>query len=36
MWSIVHPLLNFKSTAIPYQHWCYAHPNYQRIVVPII
>jgi hypothetical protein len=35
MWSIVHPLLNFKLAAIPSQHWCYACPTYQRIVVPI-
>jgi hypothetical protein len=35
MWSIVHPLLNFQLAAIPSQHWCYARPTYQRIVVPI-
>jgi hypothetical protein len=35
MRSIVRPLLNFKSAAIPSQHWCYARPTYQRTVVPI-
>jgi hypothetical protein len=35
MRSIVRPLMNFKSAAIPSQHWCYARPTYQRTVVPI-
>jgi hypothetical protein len=33
--DVVYCTTPIESAAIPYQHWCYARPTYQRTVVPI-